>query len=295
MNDTALVVDGDNLLVRAVRAMDGTALSYNGVPTGGFLVFVNTLSRYVKDQAADRVVVCWDGGPSTKRTALHAGYKAARVPNPDRVARDAPTPFDLAWEFLDLSGVAQVRVPGVEADDLVACLWKRRQGSMVIVSGDKDLLQLVEDRGVFPVTQVRPGGGDEYWDAERVRRHYGVPEPIHVAKLMALTGDSIDGVKGVPNVGPKRAKALLESHQWSLDAVLADPKMVSHVDLVRRNYALVELHSCDGLPPETDLVEWPPVFVPPTLGSPNWDALQAFFARYGMTHLSVRMEQGRVW
>jgi 5'-3' exonuclease len=152
--ETWLVVDGNNLLMRATRAMERSNLSAHGVPTGPLVAFVNSLTQYVRVVDPARMVVCWDGG-HVYRTRLLATYKQGRRSRGYRY-ETVGDPFSLAKEFLTLSGIHHVLMPGVEADDLVAYYCQNRdQARVVILSGDKDLLQLLS--GDDDVTQFRLG------------------------------------------------------------------------------------------------------------------------------------------
>ncbi|MDX1407861.1 MAG: 5'-3' exonuclease H3TH domain-containing protein, partial [Saprospiraceae bacterium] len=244
-----LIVDGTNLLVRAVHAAErmpkklSVIIDGHFYSTGPVYLFINSLSSYVRQVEPDRMMVCWDGGRSKHRLGIDPDYKADRPEREDDVQEQLS--FRLAKEFLDLNGIAWSEESGVEADDLVAA-YVRSAGQfletsddkIVILSGDKDFLQLV-GRYVY---QIRPGVKPEIWDEDVVRDKMGC-SPKFIPYLMALTGDKGDGVPGVKGIGPKTALKLLKKHEWSFDNVLTDPKLEGKQADARRSYALVDLRT----------------------------------------------------
>ncbi len=283
--DVTLLVDGNNLLVRAICAMERIPLSEGGVSTGPLLVFVNMLSRYIKETEPDYVVVAWDGGRSTHRTAIFPDYKISRGDHDD--SRDAH--FALAKEFLSLCNIHHVRVDGVEADDLIAAFCQKLRGLKVILSGDKDFLQLLDEN----TTQIRPTGGEELWTHFRVEEELGC-KPEKLPLVMALTGDSSDGVPGVPRVGPKTACKLLKKYDWNMALLLNadEPILRGHRELVVRNIQLVDLLSP---------VTWtlpavqPPRFAPTDPSGILLRELLEFFARYKLNSIRDRFIAGQLW
>lgn len=286
-----LVVDGNNLLIRSIKAMERTNLSAHGVPTGALHTFINCLSRYVREAEYSHVVVCWDGGASLFRKAIFPGYKADR---PERGEEHDIGPFALAKEFLSLVNIHHVEHPGVEADDLVAAYCAGRRWKMTILSGDKDFLQLLDDTEPT-VSQVRPGGGaDETWTAARVEAEMGC-KPEQIPLVMALTGDTGDGVPGVPGFGTKTAVKALVAHEWDLGKLFdtSDPKWLKKIDGQRstasRNHALVDLRNPNTVvPPE-------PLFQPTTMGSSLAPDLLEFLERYELASVRERFLAGALW
>lgn len=283
--DVTLLVDGNNLLVRAVKAMERVPLSEGGVSTGPLLVFVNMLSRYVKEVDPDYVVVCWDGGRSSHRTMIFPDYKISRAEHDD--GRDPH--FALAKEFLDLCAIHHVQEDGVEADDLIAAYCQKLAGMKVILSGDKDFLQLLDS----DTTQIRPTGANELWTHFRVEDELGC-KPENLPLAMALTGDASDGVPGVPKVGQKTACKLLSKYDWNLAELLeADlPILSGHRELVVRNIQLVDLRSTITW---TIPVTQPPRFAPTDPSGNLLRELLAFFARYKLRSIRDRFIAGQLW
>jgi len=280
--EVTLLIDGNNLLVRSIKAMERTPLSANEVPTGPLLVFVNMLSKYVRLVAPDAVVVCWDGGRSAHRLAIYPDYKSGRGHHDD--SRDQH--FVLAKEFLSLCNIHHVQVEGVEADDLIAAYCREIQGKKIILSGDKDFLQLLNDT----TDQIRPTGKDELWDANRVLKETGC-KPEHIPFVMALTGD---GVPGVPKIGVKTACKLLAANDWSIPQLLQAevPLLEGNRETVIRNLQLVDLRS-----PITWVVPVvaPPRFAPTDLSGILLAELLEFLARYRLAAIKTRLIAGSLW
>lgn len=292
-----MVVDGNNLLIRAVKAMERSTshLSVDDVPTGPLLLFINQLSRHVQAVNPDRLVVCWDGGRSQYRMSVYEDYKSQRR------ARDPDSPegysFALSKEFLTLAGLHHVIIEGVEADDLVAHYWREKTNDqrVFILSGDKDFLQLLDGW----TEQIRPGS-DENWTANRVRTEMGC-KPEHLPLVMALTGDAGDGVPGIPGFGLKTACKALAAHEWDLERLLAsdDRRWVRKLDgtmpeAVRRNLLLVDLRSTPPFDVHIDLPE-APQFAPTTQASVLWSELSGFLDRWRMATVKDRLIAGTLW
>jgi 5'-3' exonuclease len=271
--------------------MARTSLSADGVNTGPLMVFINTLSRHVREEDPDRLVVCWDGGRSAFRVALYPEYKANRLqaPDPEFDERKRGT-FALAREFLALSGIHQIDRPGFEADDLISWYVHHRPAGerAVILSSDKDFLQLLCDE----VEQVRlsSGGADtDRWTVQRVREEHGC-EPEHLALAMALAGDISDGVPGVPRFGMKTALKNLAKSGWSLDAV-EHPAVREHWGQVQVALRLVDLRT----PPEGLALPELPMFEPTDPSSAMYEGLLSFLTRYRLESVRQRLYVGGLW
>lgn len=297
MGDTSrtiktLVVDGTNILVRGIKAMEahGATLSSHGVSTGPLMVFINSMSRYVREENPDRVVVCWDGGRSTYRTGVYAAYKAARHER----SGDETAHFALAKEFLSLANIHHIERAGVEADDLVAsyCRQSEVNERVVILSGDKDFLQLLNGW----TEQIRPGSNNERWTANRVRSELGC-KPEHLPMVMALTGDSGDGVPGVPGFGQKTAVKALSEHDWNLTSLLNTneakwaKKIAGHYDQVAIALSLVDLRN-DHIGIQVPLApKFNPTLPPSLLGR----ELLEFLEHWEMSSIIPRFIGGTLW
>lgn len=292
-----LLVDGNNIFSRADFAAKGgrTQMSVDGVNTSTLVIFANLLSKYVKQVNPTHMAIFWDAG-HTLRDEIDPRYKAKRVKHVE-APEEAITPWRQAKEFLTWAGVPHLARPGLEADDLIAYSVHCNPGvETVILSGDKDLTQLVSEH----VTQIRPGGkGAELWDLERVRSDMGC-EPEQIPLLMSMTGDPGDGVQGVPGLGPKKAAALLEKAEGAWDPLLdllgpekaADALQARRlVDLVHEEFAVWgNPHSLIGMGPIHV-----PEFLPAKPGSITWEPLTEFLVKWQLNSIKVRLDDGSMW
>lgn len=293
-----LAVDGTNLLVRAMKATEGRAtMSVNGVNTGPVLLFINMLSKYVKQERPDRLVVCWDGGRSLFRLAIFPNYKHGRTPV-EMEDEHSESVFHLTREFLSCANVHHVTATGFEADDLIAHYWRAKENDhrFIILSGDKDFLQLLDGW----TEQVRPGGADERWTTNRVRTELKC-KPENLADAMALTGDKIDGVPGIPGFGHKTACKALAAHDWNLGRLVTttDPKWAKKIfdqrDSIMRNRHLVDLRYPPPIGYEIHLGSVVPEFHPTTPESALWGVLLEWLDFYRMASVRSRLEANALW
>lgn len=296
MSWKTLLVDGNNILVRAIKATEGKQvnLSADGVPTAALLVFINCIARYIKEEKPDRMLVAWDGGRSSHRVAIYPAYKANRGPERDRTEEVEHSPYALAKEFLTLANIHHVEQPHVEADDLIAAYWSRRENDehLTILSGDKDFLQLLDGW----TDQIRPYTGEnERWTANRVRTDMGI-KPEHIPLMMALTGDTSDGVPGIPGFGNKTACKALAQHEWDLDLLLTtnDPKwqkkLTGDHETVLRNLKLVTLRESFGI--EVGIA---PKLTPTTSTGVLYPAFLEWLDRYKLASVRQRLMEGTLW
>jgi 5'-3' exonuclease len=277
-------------------------MSVDGFNTGPTYTFINILAKYVRQERPDRLVLCWDGGRSHFRRQLFAGYKSERHTKDENAVEEEHSIFDLTKEFLSLAGIHHVMLPGVEADDLVAYYWRTRdpQGAFVILSGDKDFLQLLDDG----TEQIRPGVRPERWSAIDVLATMNC-WPHDLPKAMALSGDASDGVPGVVGFGIKTAVRTLAIYGWNLNSLVVaaqmgdrKPACLKHVaadpEVVWRNFALInlrEVHSSDDDPQ----LPSPPPFVPTSPESIAWGSLLDWLNQWQMESVKQRLLQASLW
>jgi len=282
--DRLLIVDGHAYAYRAFYAIRELR-SPSGVPTNAIYGFVKMLAKMRATIAPTHLIVVWDGGLSAVRMAALPEYKAQRPETPD----DLKPQFDEIVSFLKAAGVASFCGDGVEADDYIACLARRAADAgwqVVIASADKDFMQLVSAR----VGLLNPNDKTEtVWTDEQVRNKTGV-EPSQIVDWLALMGDSVDNIRGVPGVGPKTAADLLKQFgsvaklYERLDEVKSEKLRASlraSAEAVRRNLELVRLHDvpCDFLPEE--LLEKPA----------DAGRLRELFARWGFKGMLAALEE----
>lgn len=278
---STLVVDGNNILARAVHAASGREMSDgDGIDTGPLVLFANMLSKHWRTVAPDRIIMSWDDGRSTYRTSTFPGYKASRGEH----TGEQQAHFEMAQEFCTLLGIPQLSFSGVEADDIIAALWRRRDGDFGILSGDKDLLQLLDDEAVF---QIRPGVKPEVWGRHTVIDKFGAC-PEDLPYLMALAGDSGDDVPGVPRVGMKTALSIFEECAGRWGEMLNHRRVEPHTDLALMSLKLVNLRQLD-----VNGVEMPGVYQRP--GGEAMEELLRFLSLHSLEQLHSRVSDGSFW
>ncbi len=257
--DRILLIDASSLIYPAFHVMGNLATS-SGFPTGAIFGYARTVFMLLKKFPSRYVAVAFDSRGPTHRHEKFAGYKAHRPAMDEALAVQIPK----IKELTDALGLRRCEQPGYEADDIIALLVlrAREQGlDILIVSGDKDLLQLVGD-GVRVLKPGRDVTKDlKILDADGVRDYVGV-RPDQVRDFLALVGDSSDNVPGVPGIGEKTAQRLL-SEFGSLDALLEKIEHVTPDKLRERlknfqDQALLSRELVKLVPPplEISLDEW---------------------------------------
>ncbi len=213
MAEKLLLIDGNSILNRAYFALpamnDGQGRNVNAV-----YGFVNILLKALSDLQPDRLIVAFDMRGHNFRKDLYPEYKANRHGMPDDLAAQLP----ILHELLAAMQVEVAEKPGVEADDIIGTISLAFDGDSYIVSGDRDMLQLVSDK--VTVLLTRKGVTDvEAIDPDTLRANYGLTPP-QVIEYKALRGDTSDNIPGVKGVGEKTAMALLERY-GDIDGVFA--------------------------------------------------------------------------
>ena len=245
--DRLLLVDGSGYIFRAYHALPPLTRKKDGLPTGAVAGFCNMLHKLLQDTFTDgdgtHIAVIFDAGRVTFRNDIYPDYKANRDAPPE----DLVPQFEIIRDATRAFNVATIARKGFEADDLIATYARvaRAAGAeVIIVSSDKDLMQLVGD-GVrmFDPMKNRSIGPDE------VREKFGVA-PEKVIDVQALAGDSSDNVPGVPGIGVKTAAQLIGEY-GDLDTLLSrageikQPKrresLIENADLARISRDLVTL------------------------------------------------------
>jgi DNA polymerase-1 len=208
-----VLVDGSSYLYRAFHALPPLSNS-KGQPTGAVLGVLNMLNKLIKDESPQRIGVVFDAPGRTFRDDLFDQYKAHRAPMPDDLRSQVQPLLDTVAAM----GLPMLRIPGVEADDVIGTLAKRavEAGYEVLIStGDKDMAQLVGP-GIGLINTM----SNTRLDREGVKLKFDV-FPEQIVDYLALIGDSSDNIPGVSGVGPKTAAKWLLEHQ-TLDALIAN-------------------------------------------------------------------------
>ncbi len=211
-NKPLILVDGSTYLFRAFHALPPLTAS-DGFPTGAMRGVIAMIRKLAKDYPGSPLVIVFDPKGKTFRDDLYSEYKANRPPMDDDLRRQIEPTF----EIIRAMGLPLLTVPGVEADDVIGTLAHAgsAEGRAVLIStSDKDMAQLVNDRVTLLNTM-----SETSMDREGVIEKFGVP-PELIIDYLALMGDKVDNIPGVPKVGPKTAAKWLNEH-GSLDGVMA--------------------------------------------------------------------------
>jgi DNA polymerase-1 len=284
------LVDGSGFIFRAFHALPPLTRKTDGLPVGAVSGFCNMLWKLLVDMRAQadaptHLAVVFDHSEQTFRNRLYADYKAHRPPPPE----DLVPQFPLVREATRAFGVPCLELPGYEADDLIAayaCKVRDLGGEVVIVSSDKDLMQLVGPQVSMLDTMKNLKIG-----IEQVFEKFGVA-PEKVVDVQALCGDSVDNVPGAPGIGIKTASALITEY-GDLDTLLARASeikqekrrqtLIEFADQIRLSRELVRLDCDTPLPEPVDELK---------VRLPDGPALTAFLEQMEFRTLARRVGDG---
>jgi 5'-3' exonuclease len=216
-----MLLDTASLYYRAFFGVPDTVRAPDGTPVNAVRGLLDTIARLVRGREPSRLVACLDADwRPAFRVAAIPSYKAHRLAadgteeTPPALAMQVP----VIEELLRVSGLAVTGQPGFEADDVMATLSARSESPVDVVTGDRDLFQLVDDaRGVRVIYTVRGLLNMDVIDEAAVAAKYGIPGRAY-ADYAALRGDPSDGLPGVPGVGEKTAAALINAF-GSIDGI----------------------------------------------------------------------------
>ena len=215
MRDVFLIVDGNSLMHRAFHALP--LMDYNGAYTNALHGFLGMLLRCMRERSPRWCAVAFDEHAPTFRHTEYAEYKAGRARTPDELRPQ----FDSIKEILTAMGLGVLSLTGYEADDILGTLslqCRQRGADALLLTGDRDALQLVDDEITLLLTRKGISEVEECTPA-RVKELFGVT-PAQITDLKGLMGDSSDNIPGVPGVGEKTAVKLLDQYE-TLENVLA--------------------------------------------------------------------------
>src|SRR6201986_4250630 len=218
MPDELFLIDGNSLAYRAFFALPESIATSTGMPTNAIFGFASMLVKILTDYGPRATVVGWDAG-DTGRKKVYAEYKAQRATRPDLLKEQWPHLEPL----VDAFGYRNLRVDGFEADDVIASIVEKARTSdppipTMVVTGDRDAYQLVDDGVVQIMTTSRGITDTRVYDRQGVIDRYGIP-PELVPDFIGLKGDTSDNIPGVPGIGDKTAADLLQRF-GSLENVL---------------------------------------------------------------------------
>lgn len=277
------LIDGSGFIFRAYHSMPALSRS-DGTPTGAVYGFVNMILKLVENTKTDYMAVIFDAGRQTFRNRIYPEYKANRPPAPE----DLIPQFPLVREATEALNLPSIELADFEADDIIATYTKQAKAQgieVVIVSSDKDLMQLIED-GV----SMYDGMKQKIIGRTEVMEKFGVP-PEKVHDVLALIGDSSDNVPGVPGIGPKTAAELINQY-GDFEGVLAHTSEIKqqkrresieqNISKARMSYELIALKNDVSLPLALEDLK---------LREPDGAKLLEFVQVMGFKSLVTRLEE----
>ncbi|MFE3326395.1 5'-3' exonuclease H3TH domain-containing protein [Streptomyces sp. NPDC059176] len=214
-----MLLDTASLYFRAYFGVPDSVRAPDGTPVNAVRGLLEFITRLIQDHRPDELVACMDADWRPHwRVELIPSYKAHRVavetdagPDEEEVPDTLSPQVPIIEDVLDAFGIARIGVAGYEADDVIGTLAGRAPGPVDIVTGDRDLYQLVDDaRGVRVLYPLKGVGMMQTTDEAVLREKYGVDGPGY-ADLALLRGDPSDGLPGVPGIGEKTAAKLLDA------------------------------------------------------------------------------------
>ncbi|MEW6675603.1 MAG: DNA polymerase I [Nitrospirota bacterium] len=266
------LIDGNSYVYRAYYAIRGLSNS-KGFPTNAIYGFTNMLLKIIREKKPDGIIVSFDSPVPTERHRIYEEYKAQRPETPRELAEQMPHIRRMISAF----NIKTFEVPGYEADDLLGTIAKRAASEgmdVFIVTGDKDMLQLVGDN-----IKIYDPMKDSILDEEYVKERFGIG-PERITEFMALTGDAVDNIPGIKGIGEKTAKELL-SDFGSLEELLRNTerikrdklkKLISeNAEMVRLSQRLATIDT--SVPLNIDISEF-------GLKESDWPSLLSLFSEF---------------
>ena len=259
------LIDGNSYVYRAYYAIRGLTNS-KGFPTNAIYGFTNMLLKIIREKKPDGIIVSFDSPVPTERHRIFEAYKAQRPETPGDLVQQLP----YIRKMVAALNIKVFEIPGYEADDILGTLAKQAAShgaEVYIVTGDKDMLQIVDDR-----IKVYDPMKDKVFDEAYVREKYGVG-PERIPEYMALTGDAVDNIPGIRGIGEKTARELLTEFS-SLDELLNNAGRIrkeklrslvsENADIARLSMKLAILDT--SVPLDFDLKEY-------LIKDPDWMSL----------------------
>lgn len=266
------LIDGNSYVYRAFYAIKGLTNS-KGFPTNAIYGFTNMLLKILREKKPDGIVVSFDSPVPTERHRMFEAYKAQRPETPGDLVQQLPHIRQMISAF----NIKIYEMPGYEADDLLSTIAVKaaeKGADVFIVTSDKDMLQIVDDR-----IRVYDPVKDRVLDREYVKEKFGVG-PERVAEFMALTGDAVDNIPGIKGIGEKTARELLLEVK-DLEELLTCPEkirkeklrslVIENAETVRLSKRLATIDI--STPVDVDIAEF-------GVKEPNWSALLPLFREF---------------
>lgn len=283
-----MVLDGNSIVNRAFYGVSQTLITRDGQPTNAIVGFLNILNKLIGEHKPDALCMTFDRRAPTFRHLAYEGYKAHRKGMPEELASQMP----ILKEVLTAMNIPIYELDGWEADDLIGTIARRDEEAgweTIIVTGDKDSLQLITEKTTVSLVSSRMGRTTtRMMTPDAFREEYGF-DPIHIVDLKALMGDASDNIPGVKGVGEKTAMGLIQSCNSiddifaNLDGVTLKPamrkKMEEGQDAANMSYDLATIRT-----------DAPIVFIPKEniCRAPENDALYNLFTQLEFSKLIDR-------
>ena len=276
------LIDGYSTIFRAFYAIRGLSTSA-GEPTNAIYGFINMLRKLLREEEPPLLGIALDVGRATVRTEAYAEYKANRAPMPE----DLKAQMSAIRRAIEAFRIPILELERYEADDVIGTLGRKAQDAgyeVTIISADKDLFQLVSDR-----VSLLHTGREKTYDPALVAEDFGVP-PEQVVDVLALVGDKVDNVPGVPGIGQKGAQTLIREH-GNLQALLEAASglkrkayregLQEHADQALLSRELVTIHTDLDVPFEPEALE---------MESPDYEALSDLCREFEFWSLLKELE-----
>ena len=283
MKQKICLIDGSGYIFRAFYGLPPLT-SPAGVPVNAVFGFTNMFLKLTTKIPCDYCLVLFDAKRENFRNQIFADYKGTRKETPE----DLIPQFPIIREAVDALNICQLEMEGYEADDLIATYTRKAKEKgldVVIVSGDKDLMQLIRE-GVEFYDPMK----DKFFTPEDVKEKFGV-YPDKVIQVQALSGDSIDNIPGVPGIGPKTAAQLINdygsveellNHATEIKQEKRRQSIIENAENARISLQLVTLKN--DVPVDKDVTEY-------ECRCPKHDKVFAFLDKYGFNSIKARTEK----
>jgi DNA polymerase-1 len=266
------LIDGNSYVYRAYYAIKGLSNS-KGLPTNAIYGFTNMLLKIIREKKPDGLAISFDSPVPTERHRIYEEYKAQRPEAPGELIQQIPH----IRRMIEAFRIKIFEIPGYEADDILGTIARKAESegaNVFIVTGDKDMLQLVDNK-----VKVYDPMKDKVLDEEFIRDKFGVG-PARVTEFMALTGDAVDNIPGIKGVGEKTARDLLSEFS-SLEDLLNNVDRIrkdklrtlvaENADIVRLSQKLATLDT--SVPADANIEEF-------RLQEPDWPSLLSLLKEF---------------
>jgi DNA polymerase-1 len=288
--DELFLIDGNSLAYRAFFALPESIATSTGMPTNAIFGFASMLVKILTDYGPKATVVVWDAG-DTGRREVYADYKAQRTTRPDLLKEQWPHLEPLVEAF----GYRNLRVQGYEADDVIASIVEKARLAeppipVMVVTGDRDAYQLVDDGVVKIMTTSRGITDTRVYDRQGVIDRYGIP-PELIPDFIGLKGDTSDNIPGVPGIGDKTAAELLQrfgtledvlGHIDDISGAKRKQNLTEHAEAARLSKQLATIKR--DIPIDLDLAEF-------VASAPDRSQLRDTFRRFELREPLRRLEE----